>query len=832
MVLPRVHPNCCPCDCVKGSLPATLTLTFNGVGCDPAFYVGANFLSHAACFGDGLVAAGWASTAPGPMTTTFIKERGSGFALIGRSAPTLAANADTGSGASLSVTLGTDKNGHLDYWGIAAVTVNSAGTGYTDGADVTISHVDADSVGVPAVVKLRSTRTQPTLTASAIGGSGGSLAVNLVPVAWGVASVSGTATGINYGDAVAFTAAPGVSTAISAQGIFKTVLEAPSVTIGGQSATVAKDAYPDGRPYWRVTGLSASATGAIIEVLTAGGAAKIIVTGVDSSGFVTSYHICDGGHMAADTQSGSELVITRSGEYSTADDPTAEPTVTVTGQAGCTVTLTPVAWGVASVTISNGGAGYTSGSALAIETGDTTAADCEATITTNGSGAITGVTVNSPGRYYRLGGIDSAVVLNHGQYWRDDSAATPYVAEVFLHAPASTPATISATVDSDLTSATWSQVTALLIDDGGDGYETDQSGGIPGYGFFGWYPHDLDGTSVVFSAVNARPLVKYRIESCFGTGAAGGIGVVAEDYYGGTSPVPATAEVIRGGSGYAIYGREAPTVSIEASGGGSGCVFTPTWSEDTDECGRTFFTLASVSVLGGTDYIDGAELTFTVTSGTLVDNPSATLSVADGVPVSVAVTRAGKGWRSNPSLPAIVSAVTVVVEQDQPSSGSGAAVTAQVDSDTSHETFGTIISLAVEDQGSGYTLRGGPLPISNYSGTGCQYLGGIKINPDDPSYESFVDVGSSLFANRFGVEPYDTYIGWLTVWYRGHGEKMYISVPALSIYGSESLGWVSVDPVTDCNFASLEFQPAVGTVGTITITPGGLGGWDRLDRCP
>lgn len=950
MAIPRTCNSCCACDCQEGTLPFTITLTFSDFQpCNVPATNGEIGLQFASCFGSGVIGGGIAGETEGPLVGTYLHERGDGYAVIGRSEPELAASATGGSGSALSVTLGSDTDGHLDYWGVASIAVDAAGSGYADGTPVAISHSVSDGVASPASAVLRATPTQPTLTVTAAGGSGAVFSVNLTPVAWGVASVSGTASGVNYHDPITFAAGAGVTTTTAASGVFVTTLEEPTATLAGVAAVFVEDAYPDGQPYWRVTGLDEGATAWILSTLefsvSAGytdGNVKVFATDTaepseEPSGFVpgaiTATHICDGGHSWNDTQSVSGYVVTMAGEYSTTSDQTIEPTVTVSGHAGCEVTLTPVAWGVASVTVADGGSGYTNGAALVIaaSAGDTAAAMCEATIATNGSGAITGVTVNQRGRYYRLGGIDSVVVLDGGHYYRDDQDAAPYVSSVFVHAVQnayplysywSARSAVTATVDSDLTSATWGQITALSAS-GGSGYVSEDTD--PQYEVFSCGDGlDSNGLSLVAIALNARPLVKYRIESCFGSGATadavgefssiprthasplalqawggGGAGgtvsvTIAESsdengpywyvsgvsasggdsydgtiglasagefscvhwevspditlnvdgngtltggtindggkfwrnkpYDGGPTPLITTPVVTSGGSGYAIYGRAAPEVEITAATG-SGCTFTPTWTEDTDACGRTFFTLASIAVSGGTDYEDGP-LAIAAVGGTLTtldSTPAATLSTSSGVPSSVTVTAAGKGWRDDSSLPPIVSGATVIIEQEVGSAGSGAVVTAQIDTDTGNATppygtFGTITGLTVTDQGDGYTLLGGPRPVTIDGVSGCVYAGGISRTAFDVG--NYAQNGVDSGADAFQCPIY--------VWFRGLGEKLFISRRVYeSAYPWATLGgWLSTTPLTTCDFESLTCLPTITNTGAIGVARGG-----SFDQC-
>jgi len=62
----------------------------------------------------------------------------------------------------------------------------------------------------------------------------------------------------------------------------------------------------------------------------------------------------------------------------------------------------------------------------------------------------------------------------------------------------------------------------------------------------------------------------------------------------------------------------------------------------------------------------------------------------------------GHYYREDPSVPPYVADVTVTVQQEEPSTGEGAVVTAEVDDDTASATFGHVIALTLVNGGSGY----------------------------------------------------------------------------------------------------------------------------------
>jgi hypothetical protein len=77
---------------------------------------------------------------------------------------------------------------------------------------------------------------------------------------------------------------------------------------------------------------------------------------------------------------------------------------------------------------------------------------------------------------------------------------------------------------------------------------------------------------------------------------------------------------------------------------------------------------------------------------------------------------AGKYYREDPSEPPYVAEVTVTIQQQAPSTGNGAVVTATVEDDTASAVFGEIVSLMLVDGGSGYLSppEACPLPEKLY----------------------------------------------------------------------------------------------------------------------
>jgi hypothetical protein len=184
----------------------------------------------------------------------------------------------------------------------------------------------------------------------------------------------------------------------------------------------------------------------------------------------------------------------------------SEPTVSLSGGSGSgadlNVTLTsnggsPETWGITAVAIVDGGTGYVEGDTLTVETAEDDVEQAAATITVasvNGSGAITGITIDGAGEYYyESGHVAALVILYGGEYYRDtgvlesvtvndggsfyleDAAAPAIVADITVAIQQLSPSAgsglqVSATVDDDPGSATFGTITGLTIDDAGTDY--------------------------------------------------------------------------------------------------------------------------------------------------------------------------------------------------------------------------------------------------------------------------------------------------------------------------------------------------------------------------
>jgi hypothetical protein len=174
-------------------------------------------------------------------------------------------------------------------------------------------------------------------------------------------------------------------------------------------------------------------------------------------------------------------------------------------------------------------------------------------------------------------------------------------------------------------------------------------------------------------------LISVSFSSCFGSGASGrgtapGQSVVGGDPADDRGPITAV-ELTSGGSGYAKFGRVAPTLT--ASGGsGTGATFTVTLANATDACNIDYWKVAKVTQAGGSGYVEGDELTITVSEGDT--------ATAD------AVVRLGE-QREPPTLTASVSG------------GTGASLTVSIAENAGSPKTWRVAEITVGSGGSGYT---------------------------------------------------------------------------------------------------------------------------------
>jgi hypothetical protein len=427
---------CCgiaPCgDCTEGELPETLTVTLNGFpDLDPGDDLIA--LSLSACFGSGATAR---VTAPGgtagPISAASVTNGGSGYARLGRVEPTLVAtvtnNASgptTGAGATFTPSLTkTEDDCGLHWWDVTSISC-SGGAGYVTGDVLTLTNEATGQPAASATIEAGS-RSEPTISASVAGGSGASFSVEVEPAettagseTWSVKSVTVVDGGSGYenGAAVQFSGADGVLTA--AEAVIQTEEIPPVVDAAaggsGSGAELSVALTKTGPTYWWP-----------YEFWT-----------IDAIDIVAG-----GSGYAVDDAITLSLSTGFSQENASAYVSSVSGTGAITG-----VTVVPVWSGDNGVYLP----GY----------GD----------------VIESVQVTSGGSYFSGGAALSATVYYYDQeaLYEEDPTGPAYVADVSVSIDQTAPsngtgANLSAVVDDEVGSATFGQINAITIDDGGSGY--------------------------------------------------------------------------------------------------------------------------------------------------------------------------------------------------------------------------------------------------------------------------------------------------------------------------------------------------------------------------
>ena len=499
---------CCgqPCSaCTQGSLPDTVTVTFDGFSDQTPGGPSLVNLAFASCFGGGAAASvglpgGKAGIDNGPISFVKLTNSGSGYAKLGRVPPTLSVSGGSGSGATFTPTLtvANDACG-IPTWSIASVAA-SGGAGYVGNETLTVKVAAGDTQTTAAVLRVQTAaRSQPTLSASATTGSGATFAVTTTsnggtPETWRVSgvTVSGTTSGYVEGEKLAFT---GGTESVAADVRIRTDLVEPTVTAsvsGGSGASLAVSLTKSG-DRWGVAGVG----------VTSGG------TGYTDGDPVT-FTVTDG---------------TQEAEASAAVSVRAQPSLTPSylGSSGTGATITATTarvgeyWRVSSLTITAAGSGYvvddffefllgSNDAAVEIGSAWVTAVDGSGAITAievelpgygyfggeyfSTVGPIDSVSVTAAGSYYKGNGVIQSLELvsggqyygrtgtpvgvtitNGGAYYREDVDVAPVTVTITqVESKSGTGAVIAATVDGDRYSGTFGQVTALTITNGGNNY--------------------------------------------------------------------------------------------------------------------------------------------------------------------------------------------------------------------------------------------------------------------------------------------------------------------------------------------------------------------------
>jgi hypothetical protein len=225
-------------------------------------------------------------------------------------------------------------------------------------------------------------------------------------------------------------------------------------------------------------------------------------------------------------------------------------------------------------------------------------------------------------------------------------------------------------------------------------------------------------------------LVTLTVTNCNGSGAV----AIVRDVNIGTTPEPAgnsgpgpitDIDMVTGGSGYAVLGREQPTVGVSAAS--TAVTFTLSYAEEAGECDIPYWRISGITAAGPT----GA---FTPQTLTVSPLNSATEEVAAVLSLDTAgasVVSGGKYYKESSALTPYTWTLSTTIVQLTPSAGSGAVLTPVVDTSPGSPTFGTITSVTIDDGGSDYVAWkwSGSIPFGNVD---------LAELPDFKAYETQV----------------------------------------------------------------------------------------------
>jgi hypothetical protein len=376
------------------------------------------------CFGSGAAATATATGGDdtGPVSGVTLTSKGSGYAKLGREAPTFTLDNKNTTPATVSFTLTESEDGcQLPLWSIESISLTDGGDGYTDGQAIVVTASKGDTVVAAAkgTITTKGQHLEPTITASTTSGTGATLTVSLSkteadPATWTISSISasgasqdyvdGESVNLSYGAAVVERA--GAAVVVTQHIEPDLTLEVVS-TEGGSGAQVSAVLASNGEDpeIWSVSDLSIDDAGtgyAVDEEISV-----VSTNGVEEAAFLG--YVIGVGDDGEITQA---IVFNPGGYYVDTDE-------------------------LKSIRVDDGGEYYD---------------------------------------YLDNGEIESISVSDGGVYYRENPQLEPYVRTPTVTVQQSPTAAgagaeITAVVDDDTSSPTFGKVTSLSLTDGGAGYK-------------------------------------------------------------------------------------------------------------------------------------------------------------------------------------------------------------------------------------------------------------------------------------------------------------------------------------------------------------------------
>lgn len=276
-----------------------------------------------------------------------------------REEPDITAEAYGGTGATLTVNLSLNA-GPPSTWSVDTITVDTPGTGHTDGESVSFNALGVTALSF-AAARIRTVRASPTITADLSGASGSSgvLSVSLTPGTdidgrdiWAVSGLTVDTAGTGYAvsDPISFTVTDG-------QEVFA---GSGTITSVGGSGEITGVSVDYGGEYFKDTGVVG-----IVVVDVPGEYFK-------DTGVIESIEVADPGVYWENGDSIESVEIDEAGVFCT-EDPAEPPiladvTVSLAGSGGTGVdidaeinddTSSPQFGQIEGATLNSGGTGYT-----------------------------------------------------------------------------------------------------------------------------------------------------------------------------------------------------------------------------------------------------------------------------------------------------------------------------------------------------------------------------------------------------------------------------------------------------------------------------------------
>jgi hypothetical protein len=425
---------CCgaPCSlCDDGELPDTVTVTLDGFpdtrpGPTLLGIVASSCTSFTSAIGVARAPSGQGP--PGPITSVDVTDGGSNFAVLGRVEPQLTITG-TGTGATFTPTFSTSQNVcGIPTWSIESIAV-SGGSGYTDEESLVITASDDDTVLQDATAILYLDKAEPTLTL--VGPATATVAVvESFDGGWAVDSVTVTNGGSGYteGDALTFVGGDNTIEVVAAAGIAQVEHDEPIPTVfidspGGINAVLT--------PIWEV--LPSSAWPAPHKKTY-----RLVGFTVDNGG--SDYQQFEQISILLQDVNNGQVLENAFIDIDSVDGNGAIQAVFVAPNDN---------------NFNPGPAGRYVGSR---------------------TDKLDSVAITNGGNYYDdVPGSITVRVATPGEYYREDPDEPPYVPEVSISLTQTAPsagdgATFEAIIDTDTSSETFGQITAITVTEGGNGY--------------------------------------------------------------------------------------------------------------------------------------------------------------------------------------------------------------------------------------------------------------------------------------------------------------------------------------------------------------------------